>query len=97
MLAEQIDLILADLIRRRVPFSHHDVAARMQPLSPDQAEEVRRLVFERMIGAPSYRLCVVRFVSEGLTLICSPYDAAPETRPRLEAPARALSPAHVKN
>jgi len=72
MLADQIDPILADLIRRRVPFSHHDVIARMPSLSPEQAEEVRLLVIGKMIGALSYRLSVVRFVGEGLTLICTP-------------------------
>ena len=97
MLAEQTDLILADLTRRRVPFSHHDVVARMPALSHDQAEEVRLLVFEKMIGAPSYRLSVVRFVGEGLTLICSPCDPAPEARLCVEAPARALPPERVKN
>lgn len=85
MLSDQIDLILADLIRRRVPFSHHDVVARIPQVSPDQAEEVRLLVFEKMMGTPSYRLSVVRFVGEGLTLICAPCDAVPEVSPKSEA------------
>lgn len=85
MLSDQIDPILADLIRRRVPFSHHDVVASIPQVSPDQAEEVRLLVLEKMMGAPSYRLSVVRFVGEGLTLICAPCDAVPEAPPKSEA------------
>ena len=85
MLADQIDPILADLMRRRVPFSHHDVIARIPHLSPEQAEEVRLLVIEKMIGALSYRLSVVRFVGEGLTLICTPCEAASEAPPKSEA------------
>jgi len=91
MLADQIDPILADLIRRRVPFSHHDVVARIPHLSPDQAEEVRRLVFEKMIGAPSYRLSVVRFVGEGLTLMCTPCDGMPGAPSGIETPLRVLT------
>jgi hypothetical protein len=85
MLSDQIDAILADLIRRHVPFSHHDVVARIPHLSPEQAEEVRLLVFEKMIGTTSYRLSVVRFVGEGLTLICTPCETAPEVAYKSEA------------
>jgi hypothetical protein len=91
MLSDQIDPILADLIRRRVAFSHYDVVARLPQVAPDQAEEVRLLVFEKMIGAPSYRLSVVRFVGEGLALMCTPCEGVPEAPSGIESPLPVLT------
>jgi hypothetical protein len=87
MLAAHIDAILADFTRRRIPFSHRDVADRVPDLLPGQLDEVRRLVFEKMVNVPAYHLSLARFVGEGLTLLCIPREIAPGPSTQIETPA----------
>lgn len=87
MLAAQIDAILTDFTRRRIPFSHRDVAACLPDLDADQLEEVRRLVFEKMLEIPAYRLSVAHFVGEGPTVMCFPRATAPDLPLPIETPA----------
>lgn len=77
MLATRIDFILADFTRRRIPFSHRDVADCLPDLPAHHIDEVRQLVFEKMVRLPAYRLSVAHFVGEGLTLLCMPRDLTP--------------------
>jgi hypothetical protein len=79
MLTALVDSALADFIRRRVAFSHHDIAERIPGLLPSRTEEVRQMVFERMIRLPEYRLSVAHFVGEGLTLMCIPRDPSDDS------------------
>ena len=87
MLAARIDAILSDFVRRRIPFSHHDVAACIPDLSPIQLEDLRQYVLEKMTCVPAYRLSVVRFVGEGLTVICVPRPTPASVSPQMETPA----------
>ncbi|HEY4690506.1 MAG TPA: hypothetical protein VIK33_14425 [Anaerolineae bacterium] len=90
MLADQIDAIVAEFTRRRVPFSHRDVAERIPDLPACALSLVRRYVHARMMRAPSYHLHLARFVGEGLTLMCIPRETAPTVSTRLEVPARVV-------
>jgi hypothetical protein len=87
MLAAQIDEVLADFTRRRIPFSHRDVAERIPELSAAQLDDVSRLVFEKMLAVPAYRMHIAHFVGEGLTLMCIPCRNAPGMSPKVETPA----------
>lgn len=87
MLAAQIDAILADFTRRRIPFSHRDVADHLPDAPPCQLDEVRRLVLERMARVPTYRLSVAHFVGEGPALVCLPCEIALDAPPPIEMPA----------
>jgi hypothetical protein len=86
MLAADIDAILADFTRRRIPFSHRDVADRIANLPRDQHETIRQRVFEKMLGVPAYRLSVAHFVGEGLTLLCTPCEPLPDLSRPTETP-----------
>lgn len=92
VLAAQIDVILADFIRRRIPFSHCDVADRIPDLLDEQREAVRQLVFEKMLGVPAYRMSIAHFVGEGRTLLCIPCDAALDLSRPTETPATKSEP-----
>jgi hypothetical protein len=81
MLAAQIDAVLDDFTRRRIPFSHRDVADHIPNLAACQLDEVRRLVLERMSRVPTYRLNVAHFVGEGPALVCVPCDLTPTPDP----------------
>lgn len=87
MLDAQIDAVLADFVRRRIPFSHHDVASRLPELSACELDDVRQLVFEKMLGAPAYQLHIAHFVGEGLTLMCIPRKSATSPSSQIETPA----------
>jgi len=81
MLATWVDSVLADFTRRRILFSHRDIADRIPNLLPQHVDDVRRLVFERMVGQPAYRLSLAHFVGEGLILLCIPRESAPTSNP----------------
>jgi hypothetical protein len=87
MLAAQIDEVLADFTRRQIPFSHRDVAEQIPELSAARLDDVSRLVFEKMLAVPSYRMHIAHFVGEGLTLMCIPCRNAPGISPQLETSA----------
>ncbi len=87
MLAAQIEEVLTDFTRRRIPFSHRDVAERIPELSASQLDDVSQLVFERMREVPSYRMHIAHFVGEGLTLMCIPCRNAPRMSPKVDTPA----------
>jgi len=86
MLATRIDSILADFTRRRIPFSHRDVTDCLPDLPACPIDEVRQLVFEKMVRVPAYRLSVAHFVGEGLTLLCMPREVASNPSIPIEAP-----------
>jgi len=84
MLATQIDGVLGDFVRHRVPFSHRDVAERIPNLPDSVLSLVRRYVYQSMQRIPSYRLSVAHFVGEGPTVMCVPRAASLHpTPPRL--------------
>jgi len=87
MLDAQIDAVLADFTRRRILFSHRDVASRIPELSACELDDVRLLVFEKMLGAPAYQLHIAHFVGEGLTLMCIPCERAISPSSQIETPA----------
>ncbi|HLF28589.1 MAG TPA: hypothetical protein VJG32_19820 [Anaerolineae bacterium] len=74
MFAAQIDQVLAEFTRRGIPFSHRDVAHQIPQLLPCHFDQVRQLVFGRMVRVPAYRLSIAHFVGEGLTLMCIPRE-----------------------
>ena len=86
MLAAQIDPILADFTRRRIPFSHRDVADHIPALRPQDMDAVRQLVLEKMSRVKGYHLSVAHFVGEGLTLMCIPSETAPAPSVQIETP-----------
>jgi len=84
MLAAQIDAVLADFTRRRVPFSHRDVAERIPNMPSIALPIVRRYVYLRMQHVPSYRSSVAHFVGEGPTVLCLPREMTPAPQPQTE-------------
>ena len=95
MLAAQMDTVLVDFTRRRVPFSHRDVAERIPDLPPIALNLVRRYVHEWMKHIPAYRLTIARFVGEGLTLMCVPREAPSLPLPRISGEGRAEGLSHA--
>lgn len=87
MLAAHIDAILADFTARNIPFSHFDVADCIPNLERRRFDEVRELVFERMVRVPGYRLSIVHLVGEGTTVMCFPREATVEASLPNETPA----------
>ena len=75
MLNKFVSAILAEFTLSTVAFTHYDVAACIANLSAQQVSQIERLVFCQMSRMPGYRISLVNFAGEGLTLLYSPLYA----------------------